>query len=253
MLFAEWRLILTGASNAYVNMAIDEATLILMAERRVPPSVRIYYYDAPCYTVGYLQSVSRLQSMARHAERVYQSHGTETLPDTLVYVRRLTGGQSCVHGGDLAYSLIVSLADTLIPSNVLDSYERISYGVIEGLRLLGVDARFAPPTDVLVDRWPVATAAQARRQGVLLHQGTVALGPPGIKREAALPSVMTTPLSELIGTQIDFEDAAKSLAMGFRSALGVDLSPGILFAKEKRLARQLLRDKYMQARWNAMR
>jgi len=239
MLFAEWRLILTGASNAYVNMAIDEATLILTAERRVPPSVRIYYYDAPCYTIGYLQSVSRLKGMARHAERVY--------------VRRLTGGQSCVHGGDLAYSLIVSLADTLIPSNVLDSYERISYGVIEGLRLLGVDARFAPPTDVLVDRWPVATAAQARRQGVLLHQGTVALGPPGIKREAALPSVMTTPLSELIGTQIDFEDAAKALAMGFRSALGVDLSPGILFAKEKRLARQLLRDKYMQARWNAMR
>jgi len=239
MLFAEWRLILTGASNAYVNMAIDEATLILMAERRVPPSVRIYYYDAPCYTIGYLQSVSRLKGMARHAERVY--------------VRRLTGGQSCVHGGDLAYSLIVSLADTLIPSNVLDSYERISYGVIEGLRLLGVDARFAPPTDVLVDRWPVATAAQARRQGVLLHQGTVALRPPGIKREAALPSVMTTPLSELIGTQIDFEDAAKALAMGFRSALGVDLSPGILFAKEKRLARQLLRDKYMQARWNAMR
>jgi lipoate-protein ligase A len=239
MLFAEWRLILTGASNAYVNMAIDEATVTLMAEHRVPPSVRIYYYDAPCYTVGYLQPVSKLQVISRR-----RAGG---------YVRRLTGGQCCAHGGDLAYSLVVSLSDTLIPSNVLDSYERISYGVIEGLRLLGVDARFAPPTDVWVDKWSVATAAQARRQGVLLHQGMIALGPSGAKRETLLPCVTTTPLSELIGTQIDFEDAARALSMGFRSALGVDLSPGILFAKEKRLARQLLRDKYMQASWNALR
>jgi lipoate-protein ligase A len=239
MLFAEWRLILTGASSAHVNMAIDEATLMLMAEHRVPPSVRIYCYDAPCYTVGYLQAVSNLKGLARR-------RGGD-------YVRRLTGGQCCLHGGDLAYSLILSLSDTLIPSSVLDSYERISYGVIEGLRLLGVDARFAPPTDVLVDKAPVATAAQARRQGVLLHQGTIALRPSDAKREATLPCVMLTPLSELIGAQIDFEDAAKALAMGFRSGLGVDLSPGILFAKEKRLARQLWRDKYTRARWNAMR
>jgi len=239
MLFAEWRLILTGASNAYVNMAIDEATVTLVAEHRVPPSVRIYYYDTPCYTVGYLQPVSQLKGVSRRRGGAC--------------VRRLTGGQGCAHGGDLAYSLIVSLSDTLIPSSVLDSYERISYGVIEGLRLLGVDARFAPPTDVLVDKWPVATAAQARRQGVLLHQGTIALGPSGTKGETILACVKTTPLSELIGTQIGFEDAARALYMGFRGALGVDLSPGILFAKEKRLARQLLRDKYMQASWNAKR
>lgn len=235
MLFAEWRLIFTGAADAYVNMAIDEATLILVGEGRVPPTLRIYYWDTPCYTVGYLQPIPGLR------------HGKYKC------VRRLTGGRACLHGGDLSYSLIVSMADTLIPSSVLHSYEHISSGVIEGLRLLGIDARYAPPTEVQVDRQTVATAAQARRQGVLLHQGTVALEPTGVTEETTPHCLALTPLTEIIGGEINIEDAAKALGMGFRRALGVDLSPSILFAKEKRLARQLLRDKYVKSEWNLAR
>jgi lipoate-protein ligase A len=239
MLFAEWRLIFTGAADASVNMAIDEATLILVAERRVPPTVRIYHWDVPCYTLGCLQSSADLREFTRHGE--------------FKCVRRLTGGKACLHGGDLSYSLIVSLEDTLIPANVLDSYERISFGVIEGLRLLGIDARYAPPTEVQVDRQIVATAAQARRRGVLLHQGTIALEPSGVDAVTIPACLLLTPLSELIGGKINFDDTANALGMGFRRALGVDLSPSILFAKEKRLARQLLRDKYMRAEWNLSR
>jgi lipoate-protein ligase A len=240
MLFAEWRLIFTEAADACVNMALDEATLTLVSEHRAPPTVRIYYWDTPCYTLGYLQSASALRSSAisRNAD--------------IKCVRRLTGGQACLHGGDISYSLIVSLMDTLIPSHVLGSYEHICSGVIEGLRVLGIDARYAPPTDVLVDGRLVATAAQARRQGVLLHQGTIALKPAGV-REVPPACTRLTPLSDLIGGQLGFEQVAQALAMGFKRALGVDLSPSILFAKEKRLARQLLRDKYMQPEWNFMR
>ncbi len=236
MLFAEWRLIFTGAADASVNMAIDEATLILVGSGRVPPTVRVYYWDMPCYTVGYLQAVSDLRSGLQHAE--------------WKCVRRLTGGRACLHGGDLSYSLTVSVADTVIPSNVLDSYERISSGVIEGLRLLGIDARYAPPAEVQVDRHVVATAGQSRRQGVLLHQGTIALAPSALEGKTGLPCRVMTPLSEIIGQKINVDDAAKALGMGLKRALGVDLSPSILFAKEKRLARQLLRDKYLQPEWN---
>ena len=119
MLFAEWRLILTGPADGYVNMAIDEATLVLVAEGHVPPTVRIYYWDVPCYTVGYLQHVSTASRRALGG---------------LMCVRRLSGGQACLHGGDLSYSVIVSTRDALVPSSVLASYERISSGVTEGLR-----------------------------------------------------------------------------------------------------------------------
>ena len=51
MLFAEWRLISTGPADCYVNMAIDEATLVLAGEGRVPPTVRIYQWESACQTI----------------------------------------------------------------------------------------------------------------------------------------------------------------------------------------------------------
>jgi lipoate-protein ligase A len=236
MLFAEWRLILTGPADGYVNMAIDEATLALVAERRVPPTVRIYSWNVPCYSIGYLQRIAPLSlELLRRSD--------------CRCVRRLTGGQACLHGGDLSYSVVVSLADPLLPSNVMASYERISSGVIEGLRLLGIDARYSPPTEVQLDGQPIATAAQARRQGVLLHQGTIALVSSGTEPERVLPGRMLRPVSELLGGEIDPEEGARALGMGLKRALGVDLSPGVLFAREKRLARQLWREKYMSPDW----
>jgi len=240
MLFAEWRLIFTGPADAGVNMAIDEATLTLVAERRVPPTVRIYSWAEPCYTIGYLQHIADLKpALSRHAD--------------CRCVRRLTGGGACLHGGDLSYSVIVSLADTLLPANVVASYERISSGVIEGLRLLGLDARYAAPSEVQLDGRRIATAAQSRRQGVLLHQGTVALRPCALDAEQVLAGRALTPLSELVGGEIDVEEGARALGMGLKRALGVDLSPSILFAKEKRLARQLWREKYVRPEWNQAR
>ena len=241
MLFAEWRLVFTGPADGYVNMAIDEATLTLVRERRVPPTVRIYSWAEPCYTVGYLQRISQLHlAHLRHAE--------------CRCVRRLTGGRACLHGGDLSYSLVVSLTDTLLPANIVASYERISAGVIEGLRLLGIDARYAAPVEVQMHGRPIATAAQARRQGVLLHQGTIALKPCALDAEQILPPGQAlTPISELGGGEIDVEQGAQALGMGLERALGVDLSQSILFAKEKRLARQLWREKYMRPEWNLAR
>jgi len=240
MLFAEWRLVFTGPADGYVNMAIDEATVTLVAEHRAPPTVRIYSWTEPCFSIGYLQRASQLKAaLSRHTE--------------CKCVRRLTGGRACLHGGDLSYSLIVSLADTLLPRSIVASYERISSGVIEGLWLLGIDARFAAPTDVQMDGHTIATAAQARRQGVLLHQGTIALRSCGLVVERELPYQPLTPVSELVAGEIDIEEGAHALSMGLKRALGVDLSPSILFAKEKRLARQLWREKYMRPEWNLAR
>jgi lipoyl(octanoyl) transferase len=239
MLFAEWRLISTGAADCYVNMAIDEATLLLVAEHRVPPTVRLYFWDVPCHTIGYLQR------LGKGARARFQHSGK--------CVRRLTGGRACLHGGDVCYSVTVSLADTVIPSNVLASFERISSGVIEGLRLLGVDARYVPPAEILVNDQVIATAAQARRQGVLLHQGTVALAPTQLEARGSVSARRLTPLSGLVGAEIETEEAVQALGMGLKRALGVDLSPSMLFAKEKRLARQLLREKYARPEWTFSR
>lgn len=236
MLFAEWRLVLTGPADGYVNMAIDEATMTLVAERRVPPTVRIYSWDAPCYSVGYLQKIAPIRSDL-------------TSRKDCQCVRRLTGGEAYLHGGDLSYSVVVALSDTLLPADVLSCYERISSGVIEGLRLLGIDSRFAPPVHVHLDNHSIATAAQARREGVLLHQGTISLTPCTLPGGDLLPGQRLSAVSEIVGGVVDLEAGSHALGMGLMSALGVDLSPGMLFAREKRLARQLWREKYITPEW----
>lgn len=236
MLFAEWRLVLTGPADGYVNMAIDEATLTLVAEHRVPPTVRIYSWETPCYSIGYLQQIVSARS------RILGQKDCKC-------VRRLTGGEACLHGGDLSYSVVVSLSDDLLPNDVVSSYERISSGVIEGLRLLGIDSRFSPPVHVHLDNHSIATAAQARRQGVLLHQGTISLTPCSIPEGDVLPRQKLSAISEIVGGVVDLEAGARALGMGLMRALGVDLSPGVLFAREKRLARQLWREKYMTPEW----
>jgi lipoate-protein ligase A len=104
-----------------------------------------------------------------------------------------------------------------------------------------------------MDGRTIATSAQARRQGVLLHQGTIALRPCLLDAEQAMPGQTLTPISELVGGEIDMEEGARALGMGLKRALGVDLSPSILFAKEKRLARQLWREKYVRPEWNLAR
>lgn len=235
MLFAEWRLIVTGPADGYVNMAIDEATMTLVAERRVPPTVRIYSWDAPCYSVGYLQKIAPIRTNLSRKD--------------CKCVRRLTGGGAYLHGGDLSYSVVVSQSDTLLPADVLSCYERISSGVIEGLRLLGIDSRFAPPVYVHLDNHSIAIAAQARREGVLLHQGTISLTPCTVPGGEVLPRHRLMAVSEIVGGVVDLEAGAHALGMGLMRALGVDLSPGVLFAREKRLARQLWREKYMTPEW----
>lgn len=240
MLFAEWRLVSTGAADCFVNTAIDEATLNLVGEGRVPPTVRLYRWDTPCQTIGYLQSFSDVEYSS------VQRSGFKC-------VRRLTGGKACLHGGDISYSLVVAMADTLIPSRVTSSFQRISAGVIEGLRLLGVDARYVPPAQILVAGKVIGTAAQARRQGVLLHQGTIALSDAKVGGDFLQPCYALEPLNRIIGGEVDVDGATEALAMGLKRALGVDLSPSVLFAKEKRLARQLLREKYTRPDWTFSR
>ncbi len=240
MLFADWRLMSTGPADCYTNMAIDEATAVLVSQQRAPPTVRFYCWEPPCQTIGYSQRL-----------------GAEVCPDLsrrgLRCVRRLTGGAACLHGGDLSYSLIVSVRDFVMPASVPGSFRRIASGIIEGLRLLGIDARFLPPADIETGGQRIATAAQARLQGVLVHQGSICLAPCVAAEGSLLPSYPLTPLSDLVGEELGPDVVIQAMSMGLRSALGIDLSPSVLLAKEKRLARQLLREKYVQSEWTFFR
>ena len=168
-----WRLIIDGAREPAVNMAIDEAMMAKVADGSSLPALRIYKWLNPCVSVGKFQ-------------RYKAEAGTEV-------VRRPTGGGSVPHGASgMTYSLVYREGSHVIPEGAAASYRKIHSCVAGALKSLGLDALLVGqenaqakpfgecfscpvPADVMVGGRKVAGAAQRRKNGAVLHQGEVSL------------------------------------------------------------------------------
>ncbi len=124
---ADWRLLRTGLADGATNMAIDEAILWAVAEGKSLPTLRFYGWQPPCLSIGYSQSVGEV-NMERCRERGVH------------FVRRPTGGRSILHADELTYSVVAPQAEPRVAGGVIESYRRLSAGLVAGLRVLGVDA-----------------------------------------------------------------------------------------------------------------
>ena len=100
----------------------------------MPPTLRFYAWAPPCVSLGRNQTLRRVDP-ARCAALGYD------------IVRRPTGGRAILHTDELTYSLIAAPDHPLMAGLVLDSYLRISHGLVAGLRRLGIAAEEAPGTN----------------------------------------------------------------------------------------------------------
>ena len=122
-----WRFLDTGALPGALNMAVDQAILGLHANGKSPPTLRLYQWTPPAVSLGFCQKRHNLDLAA--CRRL----GIEV-------VRRPSGGRAVLHLGDLTYAVIAGTADG-IPSAVTAAYRLICDGLLQGFRLLGIDAR----------------------------------------------------------------------------------------------------------------
>ncbi|HSN74140.1 MAG TPA: octanoyltransferase, partial [Anaerolineae bacterium] len=166
---------------------------------------------------------------------------------------------------------------------VLDSYLRLSQGLLAWLERLGLRVAKAPPSNrAAADAGPVCFeapsayeivavgrklvgSAQSRRQGWVLQHGTLPLvgdvtrlvevvvfpddAERATQREALAERATTTEVA--LGRAISFDQAAAALAAGFTAALGIHLDPGDLTPAELDLATTLQRDQYAVHSWTA--
>jgi lipoate-protein ligase A len=167
--FTQLILHLDGTHPGPMNMAVDQAWL----EQSKIPVLRVYTWDQPTVTLGYAQSLPKLQ---------------DALPGWPV-VRRWTGGGVVLHQGDYTYSVIVPPADPWSETTALESYRRIHGSLAEALSHNGhPGCRLALQEDVIeapfcfvapavhdVIRGPVKVAGAGQRRGKLglLHQGSI--------------------------------------------------------------------------------
>lgn len=265
---ATWRLLVDGEADGATNMAMDEAILTAVVEGASPPTLRLYAWSPPCLSLG------RNQPLADVDLAACRTAGVEV-------VRRPTGGRAILHTDELTYSVALLQGDPRATGEVVDSYRRLSEGLLAGLHLLGADAVqagsqkpaadlsaicFQTPSEyeIVVGGRKLVGSAQWRARGGVLQHGSLPLGGdlgrivaclllPEAGREAQRHRLRAraATLEEVLGHPVSFAQAAEALARGFAQALNLTLIPGELTAHERGLVAGLRRSRYTAPAWTA--
>jgi lipoate-protein ligase A len=268
---AVWRVIIHPAADGALNMAIDEAILESVAAGHAPATLRFFAWDPPCLSLGYGQPVSDVDS-DRLAARGWEM------------VRRATGGRAILHTDELTYSVVAPTGEPRVEGGVVESYRRLSQGLLDGLRRLGVGADadrraegaakpanpvcFEVPSDyeITANGKKLVGSAQTRRRGAVLQHGSLPLYgdiaricevlafPDEAAREAARKRIRrrAATLEEVLGERVEMARAVDAMTIGFATALNLDLQEQSLSPDEQQRAEALRAEKYAALRWTAL-
>lgn len=266
---ATWRLILDAPAPGVRNMAVDEAILQAVMAGEAPPTLRLYAWQPACLSLGYGQPISDVDQEALAAR------GWEL-------VRRPTGGRAILHSDELTYSVIGPADEPRLVGGVLESYQRLSQGLLRALEILAVPAQrtrgrqatnsntpdpvcFVEPSDfeITVNGKKLVGSAQARRKTGVLQHGTLPLYgdiarithalrfEDEVQRTQAAERVRqrAATVEEALGRVVPWEEAAAALQQGFAQALGLNFEPGELSVGEEAHAQHWAQQQYAHEAW----
>lgn len=251
-----WRYIDFDLVDPPTSGALAEAILIARSEGKCPDTFFIYRRKPPAVSIGYFQSVSNTVDV-----EACRRLGVEVS-------RRITGGGAIYSDENgIIYSIVVSESNPKVPRNIAESYSVLCRGIIEALKLFGLEAVFQPVNDILVGGKKISGSSQTRRKGVVLHHGTLlvkadietmkkVLKIPEEKmsdKQAKSLEERVTSLENLLGRKVSIEEAKEAVKKGFEKALNVKFEEGELTDYEKKLVEQLVREKYSRNEWNFKR
>lgn len=251
-----WRLLDTGVSDAFRNMALDEAIAQTVRDGGLPPTLRFYGWRRPSVSLGCFQRAGDIDiSYCKEA--------------AIPVVRRPSGGRGILHGDELTYSFSACLSD--FPGDLLESYGNLAKAFSRAFAALGV------PNEATIERRragqspvcfqspsygeltsggrKIIGSAQKRWRNGLLQQGSIPVMPDYAQMERVFRTKAEggmAGLSEIIAG-LGAEALKGALRDAFEETFGVRLveeAPGPL---EEGLAEELLRLKYLRPEWNLRR
>jgi lipoate---protein ligase len=253
----KWRLLPLETSNAFMNMAIDEAILSSRIADVVPNTLRFYRWQPSAVSVGRNQTPQN---------EVYLDACKRLGVDV---VRRISGGGTVCHdyAGEVTYSVVAKVTD-LGSNDVASVYVKIYEAITDALRLLGVPADFSGGDakncpNLTVSGKKISGSSQAIKRGVVLQHGTVLVNVdlPKMFQLLKLKNATCTQAADIakrkitsiqneLGHAMSPETVANALAQGFRAILKIQLDEGDLLASELGLAEKLCKEKFSTAEWN---
>jgi lipoate-protein ligase A len=273
-----WRHIRISSSNAFRNMAVDEALLECFERSSSSPILRFYMWNPPGLSLGYFQKSGEVDLDACRKEGVD-------------LVRRPTGGRAILHDREITYSVVMPVADGISTEiSVLESFKKINDALCRGLNMAGIPALLVPrekrtdpahpgnrkkaacfssPSwyELQVDGRKILGSAQTRKKGVLLQHGSFLMSldreklfrlfrfPSDEKRAEALSESLCkmTSAEEILGCVPGSETVCTALRKGFEQEYGVELVSSTLTEREEGAACLLEREKYRTDAWNFRR
>jgi lipoate-protein ligase A len=266
---ATWRSIVDGEADGATNMAVDQAILEAVVEGASQPTLRFYAWAPPCLSLG------RGQPLADVDQDACRAAGVDI-------VRRPTGGRSILHTDELTYSASLLQSDARAEGGVVESYRRLSEGLLAGLGRLGVRVAqsvsrgpgsvadtavcFETPADYEITSGgrKLVGSAQWRSRGGVLQHGTLPLygDLTRIVDYMVLPDaeqsaqrrrlhLQALTLEEARGQRVSFAAATQALIAGFARALELTLLPGELTSSERARAAEIRANVYAAPGWTA--
>lgn len=249
-------------------MAVDEALLEGVGSGQAQPTLRLYAWSPPCLSLGHAQPFADVD-LDRLRERGWD------------VVRRPTGGRAILHTDELTYSVIAPPDEPAVMGTLLESYNRLAQGLLDAVKLLGLDAQiktgprtaidtsnpvcFEAPSayEITVDGRKLIGSAQARRkEGVLQHGSlplvgdlsritdVLVLGANGTRQEAGARLLKRATTAEtILGRAVEWTEAAQAFRRGFETQLQLRLTELPLSESELHRTDELVRDKYADASW----
>lgn len=239
---ASWRLLDTGLRSAAENMALDDAILEAVSMGAAPNTLRFLRFSRPCVLVGLHQDVRQEVRLDYCLERGIEVN------------RRITGGGAVYfEPRHLGWELIARW-EPPFPRRVEELYEFVCEAVAEGLRRLGVEAKYRPVNDIEVRGRKVSGTGGTARGAAFLFQGTlltdldlremlrclrIPIKKLSDKEVESLKDRVTTLAWEL-GACPTLEAIKSAIASALSERLGASFVPGGLTELEEELLRERL-------------
>jgi lipoate-protein ligase A len=243
-----WQVVMPQPLPPHLQMALEEVLLEQVAAGQRGPTLRFWEWSEPALVLGCNQVLANEVDIdvARHLG--------------FVITRRLSGGGTMIvePGRTVTYSLYAP--DYLVARmSFVDSFAYLDAWAVECLRSLGVPAGYRPINDIVAPEGKIGGAAQARRQGGVLHHTVIAhqmdtklvrqvlrLGrPPVSPRGVRSAERAVAPLS--LWLRLDRDQVVAALATCFRARTGA--TEGALTAEELSRAEALTRQRYATMEW----
>lgn len=237
----EWRVIDTGLRHAAENIALNRALLEARQQGIIPNTLRFLRFE-PAALVGYHQAVEQeLRTDYCSAE------GIEIQ-------RRITGGGAIYFDPtQIGWELYLDRR-ALGTSDMERIAGRVCEAAAEGIRRLGVDARFRPRNDIEVNGRKISGTGGAYDGNAILYQGTLLIDfdVERMLRVLRIPAEKLSDkaiahardrvvnLRELLGRAPELETVKSCMADSFAEAFGIALREGRLGAEEEALFAEAL-------------